>query len=59
VLRVLVLRVQKGANSVVLMVLVLTVLVGLVRQTLRVTAAMEGGVGDHVWSVDEIVRLFG
>jgi hypothetical protein len=26
-------------------------------QTLRVTAAMEAGVTDHVWSIEEIVGL--
>jgi hypothetical protein len=26
-------------------------------QTLRVTPAMEAGVSDHIWSLDEIVRL--
>jgi hypothetical protein len=26
-------------------------------QTLRLTRAMEAGVADHVWSIDEIVRL--
>jgi hypothetical protein len=30
-----------------------------VHQTLRVTPAMEAGVSDHVWSVEEIVRLLG
>ena len=28
-----------------------------IHQTLRVTPAMEAGVSDHVWSVDEIVNL--
>jgi hypothetical protein len=28
-----------------------------VRQTLRVTPAMEAGVANHVWSVEEIVAL--
>jgi hypothetical protein len=28
-------------------------------QTLRVTPAMEAGISDHVWSIDEIVGLFG
>jgi hypothetical protein len=28
-----------------------------IHQTLRVTRAMEAGVIDHVWSLDEIVRL--
>jgi hypothetical protein len=28
-----------------------------VHQTLRVTPAMEAGIADHVWSVDEIVAL--
>jgi IS1 family transposase len=32
---------------------------GRVHQTLRVTPAMEAGVTEHVWSVDEIVRLLG
>ncbi len=30
---------------------------GRVHQTLRVTPAMEAGVSDHVWTVEEIVRL--
>jgi hypothetical protein len=30
---------------------------GRVHQTLRVTPAMETGVSDHVWSVEEIVGL--
>jgi len=30
---------------------------GQVDQTLRVTPAMEPGVSDHVWSVEEIVGL--
>jgi hypothetical protein len=30
---------------------------GRVHQTLRVTPAMEAGIADHVWSVEEIVRL--
>jgi hypothetical protein len=30
---------------------------GRVHQTLRVTPAMEAGVSDHVWSIDEIVAL--
>lgn len=28
-----------------------------IHQTLRVTPAMEAGVSEHVWSVEEIVRL--
>jgi hypothetical protein len=28
-----------------------------VHQTLGVTPAMEAGIADHVWSVDEIVAL--
>jgi hypothetical protein len=28
-----------------------------IHQTLRVTPAMEAGIGDHVWSLEEIVRL--
>ena len=28
-----------------------------VHQTLRVTPAMEAGVADHVWTIEEIVRL--
>jgi hypothetical protein len=28
-----------------------------VHQTLRVTPAMEAGIADHVWSVEEIVAL--
>jgi len=30
-----------------------------VRQTLRVTPAMEAGIADHIWSIEEIVRLVG
>ena len=30
---------------------------GRVHQTLRVTPAMEAGVSDHVWSIEEIVAL--
>lgn len=30
-----------------------------VHQTLRVTPAMEAGVADHVWSIDELVSLLG
>ena len=30
-----------------------------VHQTLRVTPAMEVGIADHVWSIDEIVKLLG
>ena len=32
---------------------------GRVHQTLRVTPAMEAGLSDHVWSVEEIVGLLG
>jgi hypothetical protein len=28
-----------------------------IHKTLRVTPAMEAGVSDHMWSLDEIVRL--
>jgi hypothetical protein len=28
-----------------------------IHQTLRVTLAMEAGVTDHVWSLEEIVKL--
>jgi len=28
-----------------------------VHQTLRVTPAMEAGISDHVWSLEEIVEL--
>jgi hypothetical protein len=28
-----------------------------VHQTLRVTPAMEAGLADHVWSLEELVRL--
>ena len=28
-----------------------------VHQTLRVTPAMEAGISDHVWSLEEVVRL--
>ena len=30
---------------------------GRVHQTLRVTPAMEAGLSDHVWSIEEIVGL--
>ena len=30
---------------------------GRVHQTLRVTPAMEAGVSDHIWSIEEIVAL--
>jgi hypothetical protein len=30
-----------------------------VHQTLRVTPAMEAGISDHVWSIEEIVGLMG
>jgi hypothetical protein len=30
-----------------------------VHQTLRVTPAMEAGISDHIWSVEEIVGLLG
>jgi hypothetical protein len=30
---------------------------GRVHQTLRVTPAMEAGISDHVWSIEEIVAL--
>ncbi len=30
---------------------------GRVHQTLRVTPAMEAGIADHVWSIEEIVGL--
>jgi hypothetical protein len=32
---------------------------GRIHQTLRVTPAMEGGVADHVWTVQAIVELLG
>jgi hypothetical protein len=28
-----------------------------VHQTLRVTPAMEAGISDHVWTIEEMVRL--
>jgi len=28
-----------------------------IHQTLRVTPAMEAGISDHVWSIEEIVNL--
>ena len=32
---------------------------GRAHQTLRVTPAMEAGIADHVWSIEEIVGLLG
>ena len=32
---------------------------GRVHQTLRVTPAMEAGVANHVWNIEEIVTLLG
>ncbi len=32
---------------------------GRVHQTLRVTPAMEAGIADHVWAIEEIVGLLG
>jgi hypothetical protein len=32
---------------------------GRVHQTLRVTPAMEAGISDHVWSIEETVTLLG
>jgi len=32
---------------------------GRVHRTLHVTPAMEGGIADHVWSIEEIVSLLG
>ena len=32
---------------------------GRVHQTLRVTPAMEAGIADHVWSIEELVGLLG
>ena len=32
---------------------------GRVHQTLRVTPAMEAGVSNHVWTVEEIIGLLG
>jgi len=29
-----------------------------IHQTLRVTPAMEAGVADHVWSIEELIGLF-
>jgi hypothetical protein len=30
-----------------------------IHQTLRVTPAMEAGITDHVWSLEEMASLFG
>jgi len=32
---------------------------GRVHQTLRVTPAMDAGIADHIWSIEEIVGLLG
>ena len=32
---------------------------GRVHQSLRVTPAMEAGIADHVWEIEEIVGLLG
>ena len=32
---------------------------GRVHQTLRVTPAMEAGLADHAWAIEEIVALIG
>ena len=32
---------------------------GPVHQTLRVTQAMEAGIAEHVWSIEEVVALLG
>jgi hypothetical protein len=32
---------------------------GRVHQTLRVTPAMQAGITDHVWAIEEIVALMG
>ena len=32
---------------------------GRMHQTLRVTPAMEAGLADHVWTIEEIVALIG
>jgi len=32
---------------------------GRVHQTLRVTPAMEAGIADHLWSIEEVVGLLG
>jgi hypothetical protein len=32
---------------------------GRVHQTIRVTPAIEAGIADHVWSIEEIVGLLG
>jgi len=29
-----------------------------IHQTLRVTPAMEAGIADHVWSIEEVIALF-
>jgi hypothetical protein len=34
-----------------------TISVGRVHQTLRVTPAMESGLTDHIWSLEELVGL--
>ena len=48
-------KVENHAAAVALYVMYYNV--GRVHQTLRVTPAMEAGVSNHVWSIEEIVGL--
>jgi hypothetical protein len=38
-------------------ILFLIIILSRIHQTLRVTPAMEAGISDHVWSLEEIVGL--
>jgi hypothetical protein len=52
-------KIENHAAAVALYFMYLYYNFGRVHQTLRVTPAMEAGVSDHVWSVEEIVGLLG
>ena len=48
---------KKLENHAAMVALYFMWLFGRVHQTLRVTTAMEAGIADHVWSIEEIVGL--